>query len=83
MAQEGKNLGRQLKSAEKKVYLASVQLSMALERLGVLASSIYGEELNADLCNGEEIEFRHPGDELGEVILMEDLILMCNEKKGE
>lgn len=37
---------------------ASIKLMTQLDILGSLASEIYGEELSADICNGDEIEFR-------------------------
>lgn len=40
----------------------SNDLVMALNELSVQASEIYGEELVATICNGEEIEFRVNGD---------------------
>ena len=49
---------QQLKKAEEKVLDASTKLSFALGHLSSIASEIYGEELQADLCNGDEIEFR-------------------------
>jgi len=49
---------QQLKKAEEKVFDASAMLSSALGQLSSIASEIYGEELQADLCGGGEIEFR-------------------------
>lgn len=43
------------------------QLSSALEELSVEATRIYGKPLVADLCNGDEIEFRLANDN-GDVI---------------
>ena len=68
---------QQLKKAEQKVLDASTALSSALGHLSSIASEIYGEELQADLCGGEEIEFRR-SDEHGVVddfdcIRIEDL----------
>ena len=74
---------RQLICAERKAYKASNELMASLERLSVIASEIYGDELNADICQGEEIEFRIPGDELGEVIRMENLISILDARKEE
>lgn len=36
----------------------------ALSKLSIVASEIYGEELTATICNGEEIEFRVKGDDI-------------------
>ena len=47
-----------LKKLEANVLTASAQLSVALGKLSSVASEIYGEELNADLCAGGEIEYR-------------------------
>ncbi len=53
------------------------RLSLSLQALGKIASDIYGEELVADLCGGEEIEFRHIlGDDVPDsydIIRIEDL----------
>lgn len=49
---------QQLKKAEEKVLDAYIALSSALGNLSSIASEIYGEELQADLCGGDEIEFR-------------------------
>lgn len=45
-----------------KVLVRSNELVIALNELSAMASEIYGEELIADICNGEEIEFRVNGD---------------------
>ena len=68
---------KKLKKATEKVLDASTALSSALGRLSSIASEIYGEELQADLCGGWEIEFRR-NDEQGVVddfdcIRIEDL----------
>lgn len=39
------------------------RLSFALAKLSGIATEIYGEELQADLCGGTEIEFRRRGDD--------------------
>lgn len=49
---------QQLKKAEEKVLDASIKLCSALGHLSSIASEIYGEELQADICGGSEIEFR-------------------------
>lgn len=45
-----------------KVLVRSNELVIALNELSAMASEIYGEELVADICDGEEIEFRVNGD---------------------
>lgn len=37
---------------------ASIRLTNSLQQLSVAASELYGEELDAQICAGEEIEFR-------------------------
>lgn len=34
------------------------KLSLKLQELSTIASEIYGQQLNADICSGSEIEFR-------------------------
>ena len=67
---------QQLKKAEEKVFDASAKLSSAIGHLSSIASEIYGEELQADLCGGGEIEFRrydkHGADDF-DTIRIEDL----------
>ena len=46
---------------------ASRTLSMCLQELGMIASELYGERLRADICTGDEIEFRRC-DEGGQAI---------------
>lgn len=41
---------------------ASAKLSESLQQLSVAASQLYGEELEAEICAGEEIEFRTEND---------------------
>ena len=48
----------ELRKAERRVFNASNRLSAALEELSNIATKIYGEDLQADLCEGGEIEFR-------------------------
>lgn len=48
----------ELKRALKRVYDMGCRLSMALQDLSSIATEIYGEDLQADLCGGNEIEFR-------------------------
>ena len=47
-----------LERAYRNVCIAANKLSKSLEILSSVASELYGEELHADLCSGEEIEFR-------------------------
>ena len=51
----------ELRRAERRVFNASNRLSAALEELSNIATEIYGEDLQADLCGGGEIEFRRRG----------------------
>ena len=41
---------------------ASIMLSNSLQLLSIAASQLYGEELEAEICAGEEIEFRTVND---------------------
>ena len=41
---------------------ASIMLSNSLQLLSIAASQLYGEELNAQICAGGEIEFRTVND---------------------
>ena len=50
---------KKLLKAYNRVNDAANELTAALENLSRLATTIYGEELTADFCNGYEIEFRH------------------------
>ena len=49
---------KKLISLEKKVLKKSIELTMALGELGRMASKILNKDVVADICNGEEIEFR-------------------------
>ncbi len=49
---------RELKRLEKKVYDYESKLSGSLEELAIAASLALGYEVVADLCKGNEIEFR-------------------------
>ena len=46
-----------------KVLDAENRLSYALSELSAIATEIYGEDLQADLCSGAEIEFRRRGED--------------------
>ena len=48
----------ELRRAERRVLDAANRLSCALGELSAIATEIYGEDLQADLCGGAEIEFR-------------------------
>ena len=58
-----------------------------LEELSILASEAYGEDLDAFLCNGGEIEFRLSDDPDGlngdRAIRLEDVIDSLNARKQE
>ena len=51
---------KRLMSAYNKVLEYENKLLSALGELGNLVSSIYDEDITADLCNGGEIEFHRP-----------------------
>jgi len=53
----------ELKRAESRVFDAADRLSAALGELSDIATEIYGEDLQADLCGGGEIEFRRRNDD--------------------
>lgn len=68
---------KQLMSVYNKVSNYENKLSNALGELGNLVSSIYDEEITADLCNGGEIEFHRPSfgyDDNEIAIRIEDVI---------
>ena len=44
---------------------ASIRLSNSLQLLSIAASRLYGEELDAEICAGGEIEFRTLNDPCG------------------
>lgn len=67
-----------LKKLENACFEASIKLSFALERLGEAASNILGYEVKADLCGGDEIEFRMPDDAFS-VIRIEDVLAKIEE----
>ena len=53
----------ELRRAERRVLDAANRLSAALGELSNIATEIYGEDLQADLCGGGEIEFRRRNDD--------------------
>lgn len=67
---------KRLMSAYNKVLDYENKLSSALGELGKLVSSIYDEDITADLCNDGEIEFRRlfSRDEDKIAIRIEDVI---------
>lgn len=56
-----------------RVLYYSNNMIAALSKLSIVASEIYGEELTATICNGEEIEFRINGDALS-TISIDDIL---------
>ena len=52
------NQKTELRRATNRVLDLSSRLSGALAELSDIATEIYGEDLQADLCGGGEIEFR-------------------------
>lgn len=61
---------------------ASIRLSNSLQQLSVAASQLYGEELDAEICAGDEIEFRtaNDPDSLNGIALRLEDILGINER---
>lgn len=62
---------------------ASIRLSNSLQQLSIAASRLYGEELDAEICAGDEIEFRTANDPdslNGTALRIED-ILGINERE--
>ena len=57
------NRGTELRRAVRAVLDLENRLSLALSNLSSVATEIYGEDLQADLCGGSEIEFRRRGDD--------------------
>ena len=57
-------------------------LSNSLQLLSIAASQLYGEELEAEICAGEEIEFRtaNDSDGLNGIALRIEDILGINER---
>ena len=65
-----------------KVLDASIVLSNSLQFLSIAASRLYGEELDAEICAGGEIEFRTANDPdgLNGIALRIEDILGTNEQ---
>lgn len=75
---------KKLLNKYEQAFTALSLLQLRLEELSVMASEIYGEELDADLCNGGEIEFRTKDnpDGLNDIALrIEDVIAKLDAKK--
>lgn len=74
-----------LSHAEDRVLKASAELSMCLQELSTLASELSGEQMQADLCGGGEIEYRHMlpdgASDAMDVIYPEDLREMIKENE--
>lgn len=58
----------------KNVLKANNKLNSSLSELSKSASELFGSELVADICNGDEIEFRKEGDDLHQEITIEELV---------
>ena len=78
---------QQLKKAKEKVLDASIKLGSALSHLSSIATEIYGEDLQADICGGEEIEFRRRGEDgyfdALDCVRLEDIETRYNERQEE
>ena len=75
----------QLRRLQDKCLQKSSELTGALGLLGSAASEILGYEVVADICNGEEIEFREVDDygvaDADSTIYIEELIDIINSRK--
>ena len=75
---------RQIRALENRCYKYSTELLGALGDLSKAATEILGYEVLADLCPGEEIEFRPISNEgyvdVFECITMEDIISKIKER---
>ena len=78
---------QQLKKAKEKVLDASIKLGSALGHLSSIATEIYGEDLQADICGGSEIEFRRRGEDgyfdALDCVRLEDIEARYNERQEE
>ena len=74
------NKARDLKRLEHKVYDYESKLRGSLEELARAVSPVLGYDVVADLCQGQEIEFRVNGDDdvpdSDSCIRMEDVIAL-------
>lgn len=76
---------QEFRKAYKKALDCSNKLIGALEKLSVIASDLYGQELNANICNGSEIEFRTECDPDGLhsiSLRAEDVIFISSKADG-
>ena len=73
-----------VKRQYQKVLQASRMLSNSLQLLSIAASRLYGEELDAEICAGGEIEFRTANDPdgLNGIALRIEDILGINERES-
>ena len=75
---------KQLRHLEDEVYKFSSRLVDALGALASVASEILGYDVAADICNGDEIEFRKTSEDgyvdTDSCIRMEDVIKKLKEK---
>lgn len=62
------------KRLNEKVLRFSNELTATLEQLSTVASRIMGEELDANICNGAEIEFRSPDNAFSNLYSIEDIL---------
>ena len=71
-----------VKRQYQKALQASRMLSDSLQLLSIAASRLYGEELDAEICTGDEIEFRtaNDPDSLNGIALRIEDILGINER---
>lgn len=71
-----------VKRQYQKALQASRMLSDSLQLLSIAASRLYGEELDAEICAGDEIEFRtaNDPDSLNGIALRIEDILGINER---
>lgn len=74
-----------VKRQYQKALQASRMLSDSLQLLSIAASRLYGEELDAEICAGDEIEFRtaNDTDSLNGIALRIEDILGINEREYE
>ena len=74
---EKENQIKLVKRQYQKVLDASTVLSNSLQFLSIAASQLYGEELDAEICAGGEIEFRtanNPDGLNGIALRIEDIL---------
>ena len=75
---------RQLIRLEENCLNAANRLSCSLQRLAIAASEVLGYEVVADICEGEEIEFRRVAEDgvadAFSCIRMEEIIDLLNNR---